>query len=325
MRSVFLSILLLTGTVLAGSHGTKPNIDPERVTVSGISSGAHMAHQLHLAYSELFSGAGIVSGGPYFCADNSLLTAMGRCMDNTDEPLPVDELVAVIREQAAAGNLADTNNLADDRVWLFHGSKDVTIARLVHDATADVYAAFVPPENLVEVNDIPAGHFLAADGRGHGCDEMKPPFVGDCGYDTAGTLLGYLYPGLVDPATEVSTELQEVTLPGADNAELLETAYLFVPAACASGEQACGLHLVLHGCAQSAEVVGTAFIEQSGYLQWAESNGIVLAFPQVEKSMVAPMNPHGCWDWWGYTGDEYAYRDGEQMKVLADWIRSLSN
>ena len=325
MRSVILSGLLLTGTALAGSQEPAPNIDPERVTVSGISSGAHMAHQMHLAYSDLFSGAGIISGGPYFCADNSLITAMGRCMGNTDEPLPVEELVAVVREQAAAGKLADTANLADDRVWLFHGSNDVTIARQVHDATADVYAAFVPAENIVEVNDVPAGHFLAADGRGHGCDEMKPPFVGDCGYDTAGTLLNFLYPNLADPAAEVSTALQEVALPGAGDAELMETAYLFVPAACTSGEQACALQLVLHGCAQSAEVVGTAFIEQSGYLQWAETNGIVLAFPQVEKSMVAPMNPHGCWDWWGYTGDDYANRDGEQMTVLADWIRSLVN
>lgn len=325
MRIVLLTGLLLTGTAQAGHHEAALNIDPERVTVSGISSGAHMAHQMHLAYSDIFSGAGIVSGGPYFCADASLMTAMGRCMDNTDEALPVDELVAVINQQAAAGNLADTGNLADDRVWLFHGSKDVTIARQVHDATADLYAAFVPAENIVEVNDIPAGHFLAADGRGHGCDEMKPPFVGDCGYDTVGHLLGFLYPDLEAPADTLSSQLEAVDLPGADDADLMETAYLFAPAACKAGEQDCALHLVLHGCAQSAEVVGTDFIEQSGYLQWAESNGIVIAFPQVEKSMVAPMNPHGCWDWWGYTGDEYAYRDGAQMKVLADWVRSLLN
>ncbi len=82
----------------------------------------------------------------------------------------------------------------------------------------------------------------------------------------------------------------------------METAYLFVPPACAGGGESCALHLVLHGCAQSAETVGTDFIEQSGYLPWAETNHIVLAFPQVEKSLVHRLNPHGCWDWWGYTG-----------------------
>ena len=115
-----------------------------------------------------------------------------------------------------------------------------------------------------------------------------------------------------------------VILPGADDADLMNTAYLFVPPACEDGAERCGLHLVLHGCAQSAEVVGTDFIEQSGYLPWAEANGIVLAFPQVEKSLMAPMNPHGCWDWWGYTGDDYARRSGKQMAVVADWIGSLA-
>ena len=49
----------------------------------------------------------------------------------------------------------------------------------------------------------------------------------------------------------------------------------------------------------------------------------MLAFPQVSKSMAMPMNPHGCWDWWGYTGDDYAWRDGKQQTVLVRWIRSL--
>jgi len=83
------------------------------------------------------------------------------------------------------------------------------------------------------------------------------------------------------------------------------------------------MHLVLHGCAQSADTVGTGFIEQTGYIPWAEANHIILAFPQVEKSLFAPLNPHACWDWWGYTGDEYRYRDGAQMAVLADWINSF--
>ena len=84
------------------------------------------------------------------------------------------------------------------------------------------------------------------------------------------------------------------------------------------------MHLVLHGCAQSTEAVGTEFMELSGYLPWAEANDIVLLFPQVAKSLVAPLNPHGCWDWWGYTGDNYAKRNGKQMLTLVEWINELS-
>ena len=109
MRYLLPAIFLVTGAAFAGEAPTL-NIDKSRVTASGISAGAHMAHQLHIAYSDLFSGVGIVSGGPFGCADNSLLTAMKRCMENTDQPLPVVELAAEIRADAEAGKLywADT-------------------------------------------------------------------------------------------------------------------------------------------------------------------------------------------------------------------------
>ena len=327
MRLKYLVVLLfciLPGTpVLSAGEAPDLNIDKDRITVSGISAGAHMAHQMHIAYSDVFSGVGIISGGPYNCAENSLGTAMGRCMEELEEPLPVAEFAAVIRTDAQAGKLADPANMADDRVWLFHGTRDTTIAPEVHNSVETLYEEFIPVEQIHSVNDIDAGHFFPAKGQGHACSEMKPPFVGDCGYDTAGELLQYLYPGLDKPGAEPQAALIEVSLPGADDADLMETAYLYVPSACSGGSEACAMHLVLHGCAQSADTVGTGFIEQTGYIPWAEANHIILAFPQVEKSLFAPLNPHACWDWWGYTGDEYRYRDGAQMAVLADWINSF--
>ncbi|MEJ2129984.1 MAG: hypothetical protein P8X81_14235 [Woeseiaceae bacterium] len=62
-----------------------------------------------------------------------------------------------------------------------------------------------------------------------------------------------------------------------------------------------------------------------GYLPWAEADGIVLAFPQVRKSIAAPMSPHGCWDSCGCTGDDYALRTGKQQPVVVNWIHSLVN
>jgi poly(3-hydroxybutyrate) depolymerase len=322
MKKLILSALLVAVSASAG-EAPDLNIDPSRVTVSGISAGAHMAHQLHIAYSDRFSGAGIISGGPYNCAGNSLLTAMNQCMMNTDEPLPVTEMAAAIRQAGAAGRLADPENLSDDRVWLFHGTQDSKISAQVHGATAELYSGFMPAAQIRQVDDVVADHVFPTRGRGQGCTEMVSPFVGDCDFDAAGELLSWLYPGLAAPGEKSDGKLLEVILPGADDADLMDTAYLFVPPACAGGEP-CSLHLVLHGCAQSAETVGTAFIEQSGYLPWAEANDIVLAFPQVEKSLVAPLNPHACWDWWGYTGDDYLYRDGPQMRVLTEWISGLA-
>lgn len=51
-------------------------------TVSGLSSGGYMAVQLHVIYSNLFKGAGIVAGGPYYCAEDNLGIAMSSCMKN---------------------------------------------------------------------------------------------------------------------------------------------------------------------------------------------------------------------------------------------------
>jgi poly(3-hydroxybutyrate) depolymerase len=321
----FLAITAALFTFTAFAEVTVPalDIDKNRVTVSGISSGAQMAHQLHIAYSDLFSGAAILSGGPYNCAENSIITALKRCTKNTDEPLPVGLFAEQIREGAEVGTLADPANLADDHVYMFHGTLDTTVSAQVHDAAAALYAEFIPADHIRQVNDVAAGHVFPAKDHGNSCTELVPPFVGNCDYDGAGELLAYLYPGLTAPNDETVSKLLQVTLPGANDANLMETAYLYVPPACTEGKQSCALQLVLHGCAQSAEVVGTEFIKQSGYLPWAEANGIVLAFPQVAKSLVAPLNPHGCWDWWGYTGDDYANRNGKQMLVLTDWIKDL--
>ena len=50
------------------------NIDRNRVSVSGISSGGFMAHQFHVAHGDHLAGAGIIAGGPYECA----MTASGE-------------------------------------------------------------------------------------------------------------------------------------------------------------------------------------------------------------------------------------------------------
>ena len=320
MYKLLLTTLLSSTPALSSEPALSPKIDTDRITVSGISAGGQMAHQLHISYSDLFSGAGIIASGPFGCADGSLTTAMARCMGKTDGPMPVTELIDGISNAQGQSLVADTKNLADDPVWIFHGTLDSTVAAEVNDATAALYSGFIPDAQIVYVNDFPAIHNFPARGHGSACTVMEPPFVGDCDYDAAGEILQHLYSELEIPVSEPKTALQSVSLPGATEAGLSETAYLFVPPACTEGEQACALHLVLHGCAQSAVQVGTDFMQQSGYFSWAETNDIVLAFPQV---IPGTLNPYACWDWWGYTGPDYRWRNGKQMVVVTDWIKNL--
>lgn len=324
MKYLFSLLLLLAASPLHADEPPRLSIDPDRITVSGLSAGAQMAHQLHLAWSDLFSGAALIAGGPFGCAAGTVATAFARCMGTTGAGLPLDEFTGLIRSGAADGRLADLTGLDGDRIWLFHGALDTTVHVGVSDALADLYAALAPAADIAYVRDVAAAHTLPARGRGQSCDVPQSPFVGDCDYDAAGELLSFLYPGLRVPGAEpvTVTELLQVDLPGAAGVGLAEAAYLFVPEACSAEGGSCALHLVLHGCAQSAVQVGTAFIEQSGYLAWADANDIVLAFPQVAPG---PANPYACWDWWGYTGEAYLWREAPQMRVLVDWLQSLNN
>lgn len=60
------------------------------------------------------------------------------------------------------------------------------------------------------------------------------------------------------------------------------------------------MFVMFHGCLQNTDEIGTAVVTNTGLLEVAESNDIVVLFPQVQKSEYIPFNPKGCWDWWGY-------------------------
>lgn len=298
------------------------DIDPEKITVSGISSGGSMAHQLHIAYPDLFSGAGIIAGAPYGCAAGEVATAFARCIATAPDPFPLDELLAAAKDFATQSAVGDPKLLSDDRVWLFHGAQDAAVARGVGDALAGFYSSFVGPANITYITDVEAAHTFPTEDQGSDCTTSEAPWIGACGYDGAGALLSHLYTELNAPQGVALQQAVEIELPGAEQAVMASTAWLYVPAACEGGNETCALHVALHGCAQSTAQVGKAFVEQTGYLPWAEANNIVVLFPQAAQSAT---NPLTCWDWWGYTGANYLQRDGAQMKVLADWVASLTD
>jgi poly(3-hydroxybutyrate) depolymerase len=320
-NKLFLSTVLAIVSPALSASTLTAETDEARITVSGISSGAAMAQQLHIAYPEIFSGAGLIAGVPFGCAQGSLTTAMTRCMGSVSEELPVAEFAGQIRSAANDGRLGDIASLSDDPVWVFHGTHDQTVVTELSTATVALYGEFLGSEKIEFVNNVEAGHNFPTSHNGTECSATEPPFIGRCNYDAAGHLLKHLYGDLDAPSTEIKTELIKTTLPGALAAGLNETAYLYTPNTCSKSGQSCNVHLVLHGCAQSVAQINMVFIEQSGYLPWADSNNIVLAFPQVAPSAT---NPYACWDWWGYTGDSYRWRDGAQMKVLADWVQGLT-
>lgn len=321
-KPIFYSLCLLCAcTISAQDQSGKVTIDAGKVTVSGVSAGAQMAHQLHIAYPEVFSGVGMIAGGPFGCADGSLALAMSRCMGSVKAALPVPEFINSIHKAAADGKLGDTSLLVDDRVWIFHGALDTIVAPELSQASASIYTALIKPEQVDYIQDIKAAHTFPTIDKGSDCDKTEAPFIGKCNYDAAGELLQQLYGNLIPLTDAGAVNLTQVELPGGADAGLLNTAYLYMPEACKGTETACKTHLVLHGCGQSSVQIGEVFIQQSGYLPWAVSNDIILAFPQVAPAAV---NPLACWDWWGYTGTDYRWRNGVQMQLLSNWVQQLS-
>ena len=172
------------------------------------------------------------------------------------------------------------------------------------------------------VNDVAAAHGVPTLQAGAACDTFESPYLNACEYDAAGEILKTIH-GPLEPRGDATGELMTVSVPGAEGASLLPDAFLYVPAACSAGE-ACGLHVFFHGCSQSSELVGDAVARGAGFNEWAESNRLLVLYPQVKGSKIAPVNPLGCFDWWGYTGDRYATREGPQVRVIASLMAALA-
>jgi poly(3-hydroxybutyrate) depolymerase len=302
-------------------------IDPAAVTVSGISSGGAMATQFHVAHSSLVRGAGLLAASPYRCAEGSVREALGRCMKGEPE-IPVAQLIEQTRQLAQDGRIDAVAGLEGDRVWLFHGAADPYVQTKVADALEAYYRGFVAPADLARVELAGASHtFPTADAAAAPCEVSESPFLGNCGLDGARALLEHAYGDLAPGRAAREAGLvqfdQRPYATDAGSEGLAESGWMYVPEACTAGAaNACRLHVVFHGCQQGGSFVGDAFVRRAGYLEVAEANRIVLLFPQVEKSL-RPLNAFGCWDWWGYEGEDYATRDGRQIRAVRAMIADL--
>jgi hypothetical protein len=99
------ALVLAAGACAAAERLPARGADGGAVTVSGVSAGAFMAVQFHVAHSATVRGAAAIAGGPYDCAQGSLWTALTSCMDPGPwSPLPQPQrLVELARGLAKTG------------------------------------------------------------------------------------------------------------------------------------------------------------------------------------------------------------------------------
>ena len=286
--------LLFKFNGLAAAPATTENIS---ATVSGLSGGAFFATQFHVAHSAIVHGAGILAGGPYYCAEDSLLLAEGRCM-RLPADISVEALVAITEATFETTRTIDAPaNLATHRVWMLSATSDSVVARGVVEKLHDYYAHFLrdPATQLSGVFNESGEHAFLTVADGSPCLYKGEPFINACGYDAAGALLQHLYSGeLVTPHADAAPSglgggdgkllqfAQNAFLPvgwALEAAALGELGYVYVPSACKPGNSSsssssssaassCRVHAAFHGCEQTVHDIGLTYMLETGLGKW---------------------------------------------------------
>jgi hypothetical protein len=335
-------------------------------SVSGLSSGAFMTVQLHLAHSASFAGAGIVAGGPYRCAEtyriaelmaaedayieNSLYICMNPLIPQTTPD--ARHLAELAHATARAGKIDDVSNLANDRVYIFTGSRDDVVYSDVVARTRTFYELLgVKAANIAYDDSVPAGHSLITDNpEDSELATNQPPYLNNGGFMQSHEILRHIY-GDLRPATEhlagqlLRFDQTEFFADNAARASMSRFGYVYVPSGVLAGrEPEPRVHIALHGCKQgynytdyvngradisSQPPYGNRYITTTGYNHIAESNNIIVLYPQAEGTDNGTIqNPDGCWDWWGYTSDQpnapdYYSREAVQIKAIHAMLERL--
>lgn len=338
------------------------NVQRGQSSVSGLSSGAFMTVQLHLAYSSSFTGAGIIAGGPFRCAESyrraavvaedayvegSLYICMNPLVPQTTPN--AQRLVELANETAKAKLIDPIFNLADDRLYIFTGSQDNVVYSDVVARTRAFYEMLgVKQANIAYHDNVPAGHSIITDNPEDSyLPTNQPPYINNGGFMQSHDILRHIYGDLKAPAERLSGKLlrfdQTEFFGNEARASMSQFGYAYVPLAVEDGAPA-RVHIALHGCKQGYNYVeyvngradinnsppyGNRYVTTTGYNEIADSNNIIVLYPQAQGTDSDDIqNPDGCWDWWGYTSEnpeapDYYSRDAIQIKAIHAMLNRL--
>jgi hypothetical protein len=313
------------------------NVDIHQTSVSGLSAGGFMAVQFDVAYSSILKGAGIIAGGPYYCAQGSLPTAEIGCMFAI-MPTDVPTLIQITDQNARKQAIDPTSNLANQKIWMFSGTMDSVVKQSVMNDLQTYYRHFISGSNIKYIENVAAEHAMPTDFFGNACTFKGDPFINNCHFDAAGDLLKWIYgplnpmnTGVLDDQRFIEFDQSEF-IANPHQHSMASTGWIYVPSNCANG-QACRLHVVFHGCKQypgyssGAAPFGTTYVKNTGYNRWADTNNIIVLYPQVyigDGDPESQSNSQGCWDWWAYDDLNYATKMGNQMKAVKAMVDRIA-
>lgn len=267
------------------------SINRADVSVSGISSGAAMAFQLHVAHSKDLVGAGLVAGPPFRCADlmqgqtppvTSDITATNMCTAYykkipalevpgvAGRPIELSRLSYLAKDAFDRRAVDPQSGLCGDRVYLIAGGDDQTVPANVTNATKGLYETLLGScadksagQQIVSkvVPGMPHTMPTTASPNQTGC-VAGSPYIANCGMDGAADMMAYLHhrentPQAnrpADPNNLIRFDQHAVIGPGNPTWRMHKYGYVYVPEACKNGTS-CALHIALHGCHQNQDQI----------------------------------------------------------------------
>jgi hypothetical protein len=218
-------------------------------------------------------------------------------MKTTAGPPDIPYLLSVTKEYENTHLVDNTRNLFDDRVYLFSGKDDSVVSQTVVQSLETYYKSYIPSSNIVRDYNFNAEHCFPTLNYGEQCTTLSSPYIGKCNFDGAKAALSTLYGNsLKAKTTMINANLMrfnQIPYWPDSYTSLAENGYIYVPTSCQKGET-CHLHISLHGCEQTEDLIGNDYAAKIGMNEWAETNNIVILYPYVKRSPVGvPVNPKG--------------------------------
>lgn len=265
------------------------------ITVSGVSSGGFMAVQTHIAFSSEVTSVGVVAGGPYLCQN------IPACTDHPDL-INDDFLIAETVTLSETLMIDDVRHLRNSKAFLYSGSRDTVVDPRVVKKLEQYYS--ILGVNVSARYDIASEHGWPTLDHGTPCENLQTPFILKCNFSFSQFMFGDKFSG---PGNII-----KIPQPNGALFSMGEFAYVFIPDHVTKPE----VHVSFHGCEQTIGDIGLDYVKWSGL----NDHGMVVIYPQVIRT---PLNPYGCWDWWGYTGPNFATKLSPQMNLVMGLARKI--
>lgn len=272
-----------------------------------------------------------MAGGPFYSGGGNSITAQ-EVIKHPSLIVPL-ALHTFANECALVGQIDALHHLKNHRVYLYSGTEDSVVDQGVGMKLRETYD-LASVKNVHSVFDHKSEHGMPTKKQGINCDVHASPYILKCNYSASGDILTTIYGknSITPPDDEdnfvkgnlIRFNQKEFFTPIVGKFEgMADDAFIYVPTNCQDKSEKCRFHIHFHGCKQSVTFLSDQYAMHNGMNAWAERNNIIVLYPQTKATNV-PVNPYGCFDWFGIYDPLYYSKYGLQMSVIAKMVKRVT-